>query len=144
MKKLNQEGRGFFRGIIYSAGFILRATGDTVTAKEMIQTLGGDIYTACKLSCEFDVEIIRYFLIPDAPFGQDAEYSDFKGVWFDFDDNETTDPSDIYTYAIKAFKPSENDTVYISKFNNESDYLDFLAYAKKWEKSKNKRNANRR
>lgn len=71
------EKIGFWHGSILAIAEIYRNHGDSVGAKEALDSLGGELNAACSASAEYDVRVLRE-VINTLPLGDDAEYTDLK------------------------------------------------------------------
>ncbi|WLZ51985.1 hypothetical protein QPR65_22360 (plasmid) [Enterobacter hormaechei] len=97
------EAQGWLQGVIYTASTTFRSHGCSVSAKEVLETLGNELERACRISCEYDIAPLR-LVIPDLPFGVDAEYQDLKVVCIDDNDIKCS-PEDTYCYAVEGVGP---------------------------------------
>lgn len=116
------ETQGWLQGVIYTASTTFRSHGCSVSAKEVLETLGNELERACQISCEYDVAPLRR-VIPDLPFGVDAEYHELKVVCVDDNDIECT-IEDAYCYAVEATGPEGN--CIITRFDSQEDADSFI------------------
>ncbi|EBC8304221.1 hypothetical protein DAB59_16335 [Salmonella enterica] len=117
------EKKGFWRGVIFAIADMVRGHGECVIAKDVLETLGGDLHSACRVSSEYDVLPLRE-VISDLPFGEDAEYVNLRTVPLDFNDKECTDADADY-YEVR--EEYGNETVTVSRFNERSSAEEFIS-----------------
>ena len=117
------ETQGWLQGVIYATSLIFRSHGCSVSAKEALETLGNELETACRVSCEFDVAPLRQ-VIPDLPFGVDADYHQIEVICID-DGDKKCDPEDVYCYAVEAAGPEGN--CIITRFDTQEEAEKFIS-----------------
>lgn len=116
------ETQGWLQGVIYATSLIFRSHGCSVSAKEALETLGNELEIACRISCEFDVAPLRQ-VIPDLPFGVDAEYHQIEVICVD-DRDKRCNPEDVYCYAVEAAGPEGN--CIITRFDTQEEAESFI------------------
>ncbi|EPM9499504.1 hypothetical protein ACTT7V_003284 [Escherichia coli] len=116
------EKKGFWRGVIFAVADMVRGHGECVIAKDVLETLGGDLHNACRVSSEYDVLPLRE-VFSDLPFGEDAEYDNLRIVPVDFNDKDCTD-ADADNYEVRG--EYGNETVTVSRFSERNSAEDFI------------------
>lgn len=116
------ETQGWLQGVIYTASTTFRSHGCSVSAKEVLETLGNELEMACRISCEYDVAPLRQ-VIPDLPFGVDADYHQIEVICVD-DKDKRCSPEDMYCYAVEAAGPEGN--CIITRFDSQEEAESFI------------------
>ena len=109
-----EENKGFLRGIVFAVAEMMRGHGDTVIGKDVLDTLGGELHEACRVSSEYDVRPLREAIV-NLPFGSDADYENLRVAPLDMDGRDS-DHDDAYSFEIRGEYGDE--TLVISRFED--------------------------
>lgn len=117
-----EENKGFLRGVIFAVAEMMRGHGDTVIGKDVLDTLGGELHEACRVSSEYDVRPLRQ-IFSDLPFGEDAEYDNLRIIPLDIDRKEC-DENDAFEFEVRGDYASE--TFVVSCFDEHETAGQFV------------------